>query len=155
MSRPTAPPTSTLHQGHAAFGAWSLLFFVALGLGLEALHGLKLGWYLDAGRETRRLLLTLGHAHGTLLSVLNLVFALSLRTGLVPEDPPPRTLSRCLLAATVLVPGGFLLGGLMIHGADAGLGVLLVPVGAALLLAALYLMARGVSGAARRSARKP
>ena len=36
---------------------------------------------------------------------------------------------------SVLLPGGFLLGGLVIHGGDPGIGIYLTPIGAALLLA--------------------
>ena len=42
----------------------------------------------------------------------------------------------------MLLPAGFLLGGLVIHDGDPGIGVLLVPVGALLLL-------YGVGSAAR------
>lgn len=49
---------------HLRFGWWSLLFFLTFGLGLETLHGLKVGWYLDVENETRRLMWTLAHAHG-------------------------------------------------------------------------------------------
>jgi len=61
------------------FGWWSLLLFTALGLGLESLHGFKVRAYLDVSNETRRLMWTLAHAHGALLSVLHVVFGLSLR----------------------------------------------------------------------------
>ena len=57
--------------------------------------------------ETHRLMLRLGHAHGTLLSVLNIAFAASLARLSLPAIA--RTLaSRCLTAATLLVPGGFI-----------------------------------------------
>ena len=36
-----------LVRRHLAFGWWSITLFTALGLLLEAGHGLKLGWYLD------------------------------------------------------------------------------------------------------------
>jgi hypothetical protein len=48
----------------------------------------------------------------------------------------------CLLGASVLLPGGFFLGGLFLYGGDPGLGVLLVPLGALLLLVAVLLTAR-------------
>jgi hypothetical protein len=46
------------------------------------------------------------------------------------------------VAATLLIPAGFFLGGVFVHGGDPGVGVLLVPVGAALLFAAVWAMAR-------------
>ena len=40
--------------------------------------------------------------------------------------------------------GGFILGGLVTHGAEPGLGIILLPVGALFLLVALFKLARGV-----------
>jgi hypothetical protein len=45
------------------------------------------------------------------------------------------------MAASLLLPGGFFLGGLVYYAGDPGPGVLLVPVGAVLLLTAVFLMA--------------
>ena len=118
---------------HFRLGWWSLLVFVCLGIVLEGMLAFKAPWYVNVGdNETHRLMLRLGHAHGTLLSVLNIVFAASLR-GLA---------SHCLAAATLLVPGGFLLGGLVTHGADPGLGIILLPAGAVLLLFGILQVAR-------------
>jgi hypothetical protein len=127
---------------HFVAGWWGLLVFASGGLALEAMHGLKIPQYLDVSNETRRLMWTLAHAHGTLLSVLNLLFAFSLRlfSGTVAGH---RTLvSMALLGATVLLPLGFFAGGLFVFGGDPGLGVLAVPFGAVLLLLALLLLAR-------------
>jgi hypothetical protein len=49
--------------------------------------------------------------------------------------------SHSLSAATVLLPSGFFLGGVVTYGGDPGLGILLVPVGAAFLLGALLTIA--------------
>ena len=126
---------------HFRLGWWSLLVFVCLGIVLEGMLAFRVGWYLDVGdNETHRLMLRLGHAHGTLLSVLNIVFAGSLARLSLPAGA--RVLaSRCLAAATLLVPGGFLLGGLVTHGADPGLGIILLPVGAILLLFGIFQVA--------------
>jgi hypothetical protein len=142
---PDLGPSTAVSRRHARVGWWSLLAFVGLGIVLESLHGLKLGFYLDVSNEARRLLWTLAHAHGTLLSLINLVFALTLPT--IPAWPQ-RSLhlaSRCLLAGLVLMPVGFFLGGCFIHDGDPGLGVLLVPPGALLVFAAIFLTARAVS----------
>ena len=40
------------------------------------------------------------------------------------------------------MPGGFFLGGIVIYGGDPGLAILLLPLGAALLVAAVALTAR-------------
>ncbi len=121
---------------HLRFGWAALFFFAVFGIALETLHGFKIRAYLDTSNETRRLLWTLAHAHGTLLSLVNIAFALTLRV--FPEiNERAQSTSRCLVLATVLLPLGFFLGGLVTYGGDPGLGVLLVPVGAALLLIAI------------------
>ena len=129
-------------RSHLRIGWASLLLFLSLGIGLEALHGLKLGLYLDVANESRRLLWTLAHAHGTLLSLVHLAFALTVH--LLPDwSPRPRAwASWCLTGATVLMPAGFFLGGLFLHGGDPGLGIALLPAGAILLLAAVVLTLR-------------
>jgi hypothetical protein len=124
---------------HLRFGWWALLVFLTLGVLLEMLHGFKLQWYVSIDNETRRHLWTLAHAHGTLLAVVNIAFALTVRAGFAAPGP---LASRLLRGATVLLPGGFFLGGLVFYGGDPGFGVLLVPFGAAMLIAAVFLTAR-------------
>ena len=132
-----------LRRRHLRFGWWSLLIFLSLGIVLEAMHGFKIGWYLDVSSETRRLLWRLAHAHGVLLGLVHIAFGVTVT--LLPASQSgrwQRTASSCLVAAGVLLPGGFLLGGLFIHDGDPGLGILLVPAGALLLWIAVYLTAR-------------
>ena len=124
-----------------------MLGFLLLGLGLELLHGFKVGVYLDVQNETRRLMWTLAHAHGALLGLVHIAFALSL-----PSLPSLDALGRariswCLIGATVLLPGGFFAGGLRVYGGDPGLGIVLAPIGATSLLIAVFLAARA-SGSA-------
>ena len=116
-----------------------MLVFISLGIVLETLHGFKIGWYLDVGNETRRLMWTLAHAHGTLISLVHIAFATTLK---VAGASGPRLASACLIGASMLLPGGFFLGGLFIHAGDPGVGILLVPVGAVLLLGAVFMTAR-------------
>ena len=129
---------------HLRLGWWSLLVFAGLGLALESFHGFKVRAYLDVSNDTRRLMWTLAHAHGTLLSLVHIVFGLSIRV--VPEmsaqDRP--SISWCLIGASVLLPTGFFLGGVAFYGGDPGIGVLLVPIGAVSLIAAVFLLARQV-----------
>jgi len=134
---------------HLRFGWFSLLIFATLGFLLEALHGFKVRGYVDAASETRRLMWTLAHAHGTLLAILHIVFALTLRG--IPEFQPERLAltSRLLFLASLILPIGFFLGGVQFYAGDPGLGVLLVPVGAACLLTAVFLCARGAWTPAR------
>lgn len=139
-------PASQYARRHLRFGWWSLLLFLTLGIVLEAFHGLKVGWYLNVSSEARRLMWSLAHAHGTLLALVHLAFsATACRAG----GPAAwrRWASALLIGASVLLPGGFFLGGIFIYGGDPGLGVLLVPVGAVLLFAAVFVTARGVSAA--------
>ena len=130
---------------HLTFGWWSLLVFATLGLTLEALHGFKVRAYLDASNDTRRLMWTLAHAHGTALAIIHVVFGLVLR---VAPDTTARsvpTISTSLIAASVLLPGGFFLGGVAFYAGDPGIGIALVPIGAASLLYAVFAIARGVT----------
>jgi hypothetical protein len=85
---------------------------------------------------------TLAHAHGTLLALINLVFATTVH--LLALTPKARKVASILLSgATVLMPSGFFLGGLVFYGGDPGFGILLLPLGAIFLLVAVYLVARG------------
>jgi hypothetical protein len=137
-------------QRHLRFGWWSLLVFAALGLTLETLHGLKVRAYLDVSNETRRLMWTLAHAHGTLLGLVHVAFGLTVKSAaLDPGAPHVRAISSALIAASVLLPGGFFLGGIAFYSGDPGLGVLLVPFGAVSLIAAVFMIARA-TGMERR-----
>jgi hypothetical protein len=143
--------TRIVHR-HLRFGWWSLLCFLSLGIALEAMHGFKIGYYLDTNNETRRLMWTLAHTHGTLLSIVHLVFAATLRL-LPPENRKLEKLaSPCLCGASILMPGGFFLGGLIFYGGDPGLGILLLPVGALLLLLAVLTMALSLGRLGEKSA---
>lgn len=141
MPRKERADSPTLALRHLKFGWWSLLVFLSVGILLEMMHGFKLGWYLDASNKMRRLMLTLGHAHGTLLSLVHIGFACSLKSfsdGSAKWNP---WISPALMAASFLLPGGFLAGGLYIYDGDPGLGVFLVPVGAIFLLLGVLLTA--------------
>ena len=138
---------------HLRFGWWSLLVFATLGLMLETLHGFKVRAYLDVSNETRRLMWTLAHAHGTLVAIVHVIYGLTMRSGVEPGASNQRLISNALVGASLLLPGGFFLGGIVFYSGDPGLGVLLVPIGAMLLLIAVFLIARGVG--ADKIATKP
>lgn len=135
---PSTPANAALVSRHLRFGWWSLLAFLSLGILLETLHGFKIAWYLGPDFETRRLMWRLGHAHGTLLALVHIAYAATLA---LSAGTFPRWTSPGLIAASVLLPGGFLLGGIYIYQGDPGLGVLLVPLGAAVLLATVLMVA--------------
>jgi hypothetical protein len=150
--RQPVPAWMPLRHRHLKLGWLSLFVFATGGVVLEVLHAFKVGAYLDVGNDARRLLWTLAHAHGTLLGLVHIAFAVTQRH--VPLGLA-RLSSRTLSAATVLLPGGFFLGGIDIRGGDPGLGVLLVPPGALLMLVAIGAMAVGMlraSGEALKNA---
>ncbi len=129
-----------LRTRHLRWGWWSLAVFLSLGLALEALHGFKLGVYLDVHNQTRRHMWTLAHAHGTLLGLVHIAFAVSvgaLARGRDAGDVGLALPSRCLVAAGLLLPGGFFLGGAWFFSGDPGPGIVLVPVGGLCLLYAV------------------
>jgi hypothetical protein len=61
--------------------------------------------------------------------------------------------STALVMASVLLPGGFFLGGVVFYSGDPGVGIALVPVGAAALLYALFSIARGIKTKAESNRR--
>jgi hypothetical protein len=143
-SAPEHVRAGKLRALHLRIGFWGLAAFALLGLLLETFHAYKAPFYVDVDVETRRMMWRLAHAHGALLCVLNVVFALS-APWLHCSRPERRALaSRALISATLLLPAGFLLGGAGAENGDPGLGIALVPAGALLLLAALVRSARGV-----------
>ena len=83
---PQKKPDSTFNSGlfpeerrHLKFGWWSLFVFVCLGILLETFLAFRIGWYMNSGdNETHRLMLRLGHAHGTFLSLVNIAYAATL-----------------------------------------------------------------------------
>lgn len=145
MSRPSKHPLPEvqLADRNLRFGWWSLLIFLSLGAILETLHGFKIGWYVDVGNETRRLMFTLAHAHGTLLALVNIIAGLSGR--IVERFTLRSSVSFALIWAAILLPAGFFLGGIVIYDGDPGLGVWLVPVGAALLFYSIARIALDLS----------
>ena len=138
-----APPDQLLRTArrHHLIGWWGLLVFLSLGIGLETLHGFKVGFYLDPAERLRRLLWTLSHAHGTLLALVHIGFAAGLPHFGRWTERRLKLASFLLTDALLLLPAGFFLGGIGHSEADPSPGVLLVPVGALALLVAVGLIA--------------
>ncbi len=99
-----------LRYRHLVIGWWCLLLFLSLGIVLESLHGFKIQWYLGVDNETRRLMWTLAHSHGTLLALIQLPMRGSLtgRTGQAPRAHA--WISLLLIGAGILMPLGFSVG---------------------------------------------
>lgn len=142
MSEPAEqdPHAGRLARHHLRLGWWCLALFIGLGLTLESLLGLRVPWYVDAANETRRLMLRLGHAHGTLLALVNIAFGLTLASSAGPRAVPTWA-SRALSLAAIAVPLGFLGGGVVFYESDPGLAIVLVPFGALAALLAVTALA--------------
>jgi hypothetical protein len=150
QNQPPVARSATTGHGvtvrHLRIGWWSLAVFGLLGLALETLHGFKVSWYLDVSNDTRRLMWTLAHAHGTLLGLVHLGFAFTAQTAAL-DARRLRTASNALIGASLLLPGGFFLGGIRFYAGDPGVGVAVVPIGAVLVIYAAVVVAREVAGA--------
>jgi hypothetical protein len=153
--RPRADEDPQIYvRRHLRFGWWSLLVFLTLGIVLEGLHAFKVGAYLNVSNSTRRLLWTLAHAHGTALGVVHVAFAFTANYLTNWSTRARAFASGSLMASSILLPGGFFLGGLVIYSGDPGLGILLVPLGAVFLLIAVLLCARAAQVAVFTERRK-
>jgi hypothetical protein len=133
-------PDASFNKGdiirrHLIAGWGGLVLFIVLGVVLEGLHAFKSPLYLDVENETRRFLFRLAHAHGALLSLLQLgvagTFAWLGERGCAVNE---RFISVCFLGALVLLPSGFFIAGWAATGGDPGWGIVLVPGGAVCLL---------------------
>lgn len=117
-----------------------LLVFLTLGFFLEVLHGFKVGFYLDASNETRRLMWTLAHAHGNLFGLVHIAFAAYLNTWVDWPQGRLKLASHSLIGGSILLPISFFLSGLYIYDGDPGLFIYLTPLGALLLFGAIFLI---------------
>jgi hypothetical protein len=99
--------------------AW-MVFWLAFGLVLEFLIGTRNVAYLDV--PYRRELWRLAHAHGLLMGLVLVVF--EGQWGFARAGH-----RRLAVGGVVLMPLGFLLGGLWSTASDPFVGVLLAPVG--------------------------
>lgn len=141
-NKPASPRASmsSFVSTHLLWGVSGLFFYALLGVALEFLLAYKVPAFVDVENSERRLLFRLAHAHGTLLSLLQLGFAFILTQKKSPTiGRRLRVASGTLSAGTLLIPAGFFLGGLDARSGDPGLLVALVPAGAFLLLVGLGL----------------
>jgi len=117
---------------HLRWSLASVAVFLAAGLWLEAMIGLRAAGWVDD--PLRREMLRLGHAHGAILGVLNLAIGWVI-VRLQTPDPWARRIRLAAWMGALGVGVGFFGGGLW-HGlSDPGPLVLIVPAGALMLLA--------------------
>lgn len=112
------------------FGWVSLAAWASIGVALEAAHAFKVAAYLDD--DLARMLLRLAHAHGVGLALV--VLAYSVAGAKLHTRRTPGVLLR---VGAMLLPLGFGLGAFGHSESDPGAGIALVPIGAALVIAAL------------------
>lgn len=113
------------------FQAWiGIAFWMSFGLLNEGLIGFRIPGYV--ADDVRRELFRLAHAHGTLLSLMLLGAAFSVNR--LTEDAAPSFGVWPLRIGAVMVPLGFLIGGMWHFKGDPGLGVWLVPPAALLVI---------------------
>jgi hypothetical protein len=134
MSRPSLIESNSIEENRVARSlltqAWpSLAFWIAFGLLVEGFIGWRTPSIMDD--SLRREMFRLAHAHGTLLNLLLIAAAICARLDLL------RVGALALFAlrfSVIILPLGFLLGGIWHFQSEPGLGVWLVPAGAVLLL---------------------
>jgi len=111
-------------QGWIGIAVW-----MSFGLLIEGLIGFRSPAYLQD--SVRRELFRLAHTHGTVLSILLLVCVLYLAKNYV--DPPAAAVWS-LRIGTVLMPVGFLLGGIWHYESDPGILIFLAPLGGLMII---------------------
>lgn len=130
MASPSHSAAGLIRQGWISLALW-----IAFGILLEGFSAFRSPAYLDDA--VRREMFRLAHAHGTLLNLVLLGAAICAHLNLIRLGPMT---SLGLRAAVLLLPAGFLFGGLWHFKDEPGPGILLVPLGAVLLLAtAVYI----------------
>ncbi len=115
--------------------------WMTFGLLLEGLIGYKTPAYLND--SVRRELFRLAHAHGTLLSLLLLGLALVCDRF---EVKTANIVTMVLRGGVVLMPIGFLLGGLWHYESDPGVGIWLVPIAAVMVVFGVVSLAIAFAG---------
>jgi uncharacterized membrane protein YgdD (TMEM256/DUF423 family) len=110
--------------------AWlSIAIWMSFGLLLESLIGYRVPAYLRD--ELRREIFRLAHTHGALLNLVLLGAALSIDRELVR---PSKMGLLSLRLGAILMPVGFLLGGIWHTEGEPGIGVWLAPLGGVLVI---------------------
>jgi vacuolar-type H+-ATPase subunit I/STV1 len=115
---------SLLLQSFIGIAAW-----MSFGLLLEGFIGFRVSGYMSV--PIRREMFQLAHTHGTLLSLLLLVSTLTISKELVY---PNKFATLSLRIGTILMPLGFLLGGIQPNKDEPNALVFLAPIGGILVI---------------------
>jgi hypothetical protein len=110
---------SLLRQSFIGIAAW-----MSFGLLLEGFIGFRVSAYMSD--VTRRELFRLAHTHGTGLGLLLLLCTLTISKHLVY---PHKSAVFALRVGTILMPFGFLLGGIQTRGEEPNFLIFLAPIG--------------------------
>ena len=106
-----------------------IAFWMSFGLLVEGLIGFRAPVYLQD--PVRRELFRLAHTHGTVLSMLLLIVVVYLAKNFIV---PPLAALWSLRIGTILMPVGFLLGGIWHYESDPGTLIFFAPVGGLMII---------------------
>jgi hypothetical protein len=110
--------------------AWiSIAVWMTMGLLLEGLLAFRSPLYLQD--DVRREMFRLAHSHGGVLNLLLLAAAFYVR---IYSPAIPVVALRAMQAGAILMPAGFLFGGLWHYDTDPGPGVFFAPVGGLMVI---------------------
>jgi len=137
---------------HLKIGWLGLVLFLALGIAIESLHGLKLPYYLDLKNSSRRLMWTLAHSHGTLFALINIAFAFTIPK--LNSRKHLQWISISLVLGLCGMPLSFFAAGVWLQKGEPGLAVFLVPVFAFIMLAGVALTYFSMDSGPRETAWK-
>ncbi|MEP7075006.1 MAG: hypothetical protein ABI878_04280 [Acidobacteriota bacterium] len=118
-----------LFDGLSRQGWIGVAFWMSFGLLIEGLIGFRSPSYLSD--PVRRELFRLAHTHGTVLSILLLIVFVYLAKNFIAR---PVAAIWSLRIGTVLMPVGFLLGGIWHYESDPGVMIFIAPVGGLMVI---------------------
>jgi hypothetical protein len=110
-------------------GFLGIVIWMSFGLLLEGFIGFRVSAYMS--NVVRRELFQLAHTHGTLLNILLLITVLALNNRLISMNSFPLWVLRI---GTILMPIGFLLGGIWIRGEEPNSLIFLAPIGGIMVI---------------------
>jgi hypothetical protein len=142
--RPAAAPDRSLAlaaRRHFAIGWCGLVVAMSAGLVIDAMLGLKVGYYLDVDHQTRRLMWRLAHAHAAGISLVHLGIAAYFAFGARAWSARLQIASQGATLGLIAMPAGFFLGGYQLYGGEPGLGIFLTPFGGMVLIVAAACLA--------------